>query len=62
MLRILIDRWRLWRLLRASGMSRRGSVPPYVELVLQRPAARDWMARRGIRDVKALGPSSPPRC
>jgi hypothetical protein len=60
MLDTIIARWRLYRALRrpASGGSH---VSAHCLIALQRPAARDWMARRGIRDVRALGPSSPPQ-
>lgn len=62
MLDAIIGRWRLWRLCRTYGVRRMPASSPYATIVLQRPAARDWLARRGIHDIRAVGPSSPPRC
>jgi hypothetical protein len=59
MLSTLIARARLSRAL--CRRPRGAALPSGAEIVLRRQAARDWLNRRGIRDVRAMGPSAPPR-
>jgi hypothetical protein len=59
MLSTLIARVRLSRAL--CRRPRGAALPSGADIVLRRQAARSWLVSRGIRDVRAIGPSAPPR-